>query len=364
MTPTQRSGRRDRTSARAAGERASASQAVVFALFLVLGTLTAGALAVDGPVSGSGGPVDGGAVPTAADAASDRTEASAVEARTESADVRRPRGLVGPDANATVDADGDGVSDAAEREVYGTDPNESDTDGDGYPDGMEIACDDRLPGADPLHHDLFLEVDTVEGATLDAAAVDHLVGAFADAPVDNPDGESGIDLHVERSDAALPANGSVDSESRSGDHDDLRDYRRRYADHGDDGYYYVLVAPNAAFRGDDYYAGAGIRGAVVVESFDSPAVTSSLIMHELGHAFGLGPEQTGVDEERFDREAYRSVMNYNGIYELTTYSDGTDDVGRDEWAFVAEDRHRPPIDCGENGTCAAACAAGSYTGSS
>jgi len=136
-------------------------------------------------------------------------------------------------------------------------------------------------------------------------------------------------------------NGSVDSSPRPGDHNDLQDYRERYVDHGDSGYYYVLVTTEAAFQGDDYYAGSGVDGAAVAESFDSPKITSSLLMHELGHAFGLGPAEVGVDEETFDASEYRSVMNYNALYEVETYSDGSGEVGRDEWAFVTEDRYRP-----------------------
>ncbi|MCU4802136.1 hypothetical protein OB920_17305 [Halobacteria archaeon HArc-gm2] len=272
-----------------------------------------------------------------------------------------PKGIVGPNESGVNDTDGDGITDAAERDIYGTDPTDPDTDGDGYADGMEVACGGLLPGADPRHHDVFVEVDTVRGTHLDPAAVGRLRAAFADAPVDNPDGESGIALHVRRSDSGLPVNGSVDSGARPGDHNDLRDYRERYVDHGDSGYYYVLVTTEAAFRGDDYYAGSGVDGAAVVESFDSPKITSSLLMHELGHAFGLGPGEVGVDEETFDATDYRSVMNYNALYEVETYSDGSGDVGRDEWSFVAEDRYRPPVECEDDGTggaCATACVAG------
>jgi|AntDeeMinimDraft_4_1070355.scaffolds.fasta_scaffold00255_20 hypothetical protein len=275
--------------------------------------------------------------------------------------ARPPRGIVGPNESGATDTDGDGITDEAERDIYGTDPTDPDTDGDGYADGMEVACGGLLPGADPRHHDVFVEVDTVSGTQLDPAAVERLRAAFADAPVENPDGESGIALHVRRSDSGLPVNGSVDSSPRPGDHNDLQDYRERYVDHGDSGYYYVLVTTEAAFQGDDYYAGSGVDGAAVAESFDSPKITSSLLMHELGHAFGLGPAEVGVDEETFDASEYRSVMNYNALYEVETYSDGSGEVGRDEWAFVTEDRYRPPVECGDDGTggaCAAACVAG------
>ena len=40
--------------------------------------------------------------------------------------------------NADMDSDGDGLSDAEEKFIYHTDPNNADTDGDGMPDGWEV----------------------------------------------------------------------------------------------------------------------------------------------------------------------------------------------------------------------------------
>jgi len=40
---------------------------------------------------------------------------------------------------SVLDSDGDGLTDADEVNIYGTDPNNPDTDGDTYPDGVEIA---------------------------------------------------------------------------------------------------------------------------------------------------------------------------------------------------------------------------------
>ena len=48
-------------------------------------------------------------------------------------------------ADASLDTDGDGISDALESRVYGTSPFLPDTDGDGIPDGVELAW-----GTDPL----------------------------------------------------------------------------------------------------------------------------------------------------------------------------------------------------------------------
>ncbi|MBN1672133.1 MAG: VCBS repeat-containing protein [Kiritimatiellae bacterium] len=43
------------------------------------------------------------------------------------------------DFGPAADTDGDGLSDLDERDLYGTDPNNPDTDGDGMPDGWEVA---------------------------------------------------------------------------------------------------------------------------------------------------------------------------------------------------------------------------------
>lgn len=227
----------------------------------------------------------------------------------------------------------------------------ADTDGDGYSDAMEHTCTDRLPGADPGVQDVYVEVDATGNETLDDATVERLEAAFANAPVTNHDGESGVRLHVVRDDTGLPEPGAVDVERGPGAHDDVWDYRSKYFDNAGDGYYYVLLTSEAAFEGDDYYAGAGANGTALVEAYDSNDVMTSLIMHELGHAFGIPHDGPGVDSREFDRDAYESVMNYNALYDVQTYADGEDAVGRDEWAFVAAERHVPSIDRPEDGTC-------------
>ena len=57
-------------------------------------------------------------------------------------------GAPGPD----IDSDGDGLTDTDETDLYGTDPNNSDTDGDGVGDGQEVA-----DGTDPLDPNDYLE---------------------------------------------------------------------------------------------------------------------------------------------------------------------------------------------------------------
>lgn len=107
-----------------------------------------------------------------------------------------------------IDSDGDGLWDDWEQ-------NGVDTTGDGV-------VDLDLPGfgADPMHKDIFLEIDFMDCAVAGgdcvagdthshipkAAAVNAVVQAFADAPVTNPDGLMGIDIHIETGNATAHQN--------------------------------------------------------------------------------------------------------------------------------------------------------------
>ena len=257
-------------------------------------------------------------------------------------------------SNAT-DTDGDGLSDSLERSVYGTDPTDPDTDGDGYPDGMEVRCEQALPGADPLRTDIYVEVDSTQSTTLSDSVRTSIVETFENAPVSNPDGSTGIDIHLVTDDTNLSANGTVHSKPRSGARNDIYDFRANHSEHRADGYYYVLLTDDVAYNGDDYFVGAGRPEIAAMERFDSPKITASLFMHEFGHAMGLDAHQDGIDEERYSRTEYDSVMNYNGLYRQLSYSNGTDSVGRNEWQFVAENRTQPDIECVENETCSSRC---------
>jgi hypothetical protein len=258
------------------------------------------------------------------------------------------------DTNAT-DTDGDGLSDSLERSVYGTDPTDADTDGDGYPDGMEVRCEQVLPGADPLRTDIYVEVDSTQSTTLSDPVQESIVDTFDKAPVSNPDGSTGIDIHLVTDDTNLSVNGTVYSKPRAGPGNDIYDFRSNHSEARSDGYYYVLVTDDVAYNGDDYFVGAGRPETAAMERFNSTTITASLFMHEFGHAMGLDAHQDGIDEERYSRAEYDSVMNYNGLYRQLTYSNGTDSVGRNEWQYIAENRTQPDVQCVENGTCPLRC---------
>jgi hypothetical protein len=105
------------------------------------------------------------------------------------------------------DSDGDGLLD--DWEIHGID-----IDGDGI-----IDIDLPAMGADPMHKDLFLEIDWVPGFQPTRDAIQQLKQAYAAAPIDaggvpNPDGKPGITLHVDT--GSLTENGLLVGDNLGG----------------------------------------------------------------------------------------------------------------------------------------------------
>jgi hypothetical protein len=92
-------------------------------------------------------------------------------------------------AGTLIDSDDDGIQDR--YEILGLDIDD---------DGI-IDLDLPAMGADPNHKDIFIEIDYMEDAAHShqpkLAALQKLIAAFANAPVDNPDDVQGIRLHID-----------------------------------------------------------------------------------------------------------------------------------------------------------------------
>lgn len=87
----------------------------------------------------------------------------------------------------------------------------SDLDGDGLPDTWESngidrnndgIIDYRIPGADPRHKNMYIEVDYMNlhrpwGGDSSDSSIQDIISAFASAPVSNPDVRNGITLMVQ-----------------------------------------------------------------------------------------------------------------------------------------------------------------------
>lgn len=132
-------------------------------------------------------------------------------------------------SNDPADADGDGLGTGLEAEL-GTCDNTTapgctnvhdaaDTDRDGLPDGIEVFGVDgsnpqHLPawGADPLHKDVFVELDYHNNFSSnpftesDAVAAAAIFAAGEAVDLNNPDGEDGVRLHIDA--GSTPTNAS------------------------------------------------------------------------------------------------------------------------------------------------------------
>lgn len=228
-----------------------------------------------------------------------------------------------------VDTDGDSICDEAEAR-YGTDPNNADTDGDSLSDRMELfglnGLDLRHYGADPLRKDIFLEIDYYPGLQPDPAAVQMVINAFADAPVSNPDGSTGIDLHVIVDDEISAADVDDDLNPAWSDFDLIKDNyfesRRRNVFH-----YTLFANQHNGGRASGYSRGIPAQDVMVtMGNWSTPGGTiqqqAGTLMHELGHNLGL---RHGGDENANYKPNYLSIMSYN--YQLIGMRvDGEDGV--------------------------------------
>lgn len=231
-----------------------------------------------------------------------------------------------------ADTDSDGLDDGPEVGKHETDPTDSDTDSDGLPDGTEVHNKERFPNADPLQTDVYVEMDWMNGAKLPEDEAEEIEASFADAPVSNPDGSTGIDLHFVESDE-VPAQDTIEYSIAS--NSVVGEYQSQYFDNAGYGYHYLLLVKGID---DDDVAGFSARGTNVVSYYDYPDVTGHRTMHELGHSLGLSPRDfEGIDSRTYDHHEYPSVMNYNREFGQYDYSDGTAGPNDfDDWGHIEQ----------------------------
>lgn len=237
---------------------------------------------------------------------------------------------------ASVDTDEDGIPDFAEtndgiflnENATGTDPLNPDTDGDGINDGDEIfGTDDGLDlpamGANPLRHDIFVEIDwytgTVEGEFRDFRptenGIQRIIDAYANAPVENPyGGEPGIDIHIDYGQGGpftggqqLPGDPPVFM-TFDGDFNVVKTF---FFDSNRKGYFHYAIHANRHSSAENGSSGiAEIDGddfMVTLNGFSSDYNMSQTFVHEIGHNLGL---RHGGFENTNWKPNYNSVMNY------------------------------------------------------
>jgi hypothetical protein len=229
----------------------------------------------------------------------------------------------------------------AEREDEDGDALYDDEERSGYNDDIdpETEVDLRAIGADPRRKDIFVELDHMSGHEMSNEAIARTVRTFQNAPVSNPDGSSGISLHVDAGPRTLmdPRTGGTWgelSEANEIGHRDLLGRRLpggRY-DWGEfdqikqanfhdrsSVFHYAIAAHGhpggwgGEARGmpsSDFMLAFGCPG-VALECNLPPEKQAMVFMHELGHNLGL--DHGGADRINYKPNLF-SIMNYNFAY--------------------------------------------------
>ena len=215
------------------------------------------------------------------------------------------------------DTDEDGLLDTWEQ-------NGIDINGDGTVD-----LDLPAMGADPMHKDIFIEVDYMEHHRPHASAIQDVIDAFVRAPVSNPDGVDGINLHV-IVDEEIPhqdvinvwadfdtikgAHFATSAERSSPNWDNIRSAKGsvfRYALFVHQYNPYPSSSGIAELPGNDFIVSLGAPGWGTdasghnVGTRDEQAGT---FIHELGHTLGL---HHGGGDDINCKPNYLSVMSYS-----------------------------------------------------
>jgi hypothetical protein len=252
--------------------------------------------------------------------------------------------------------------------------SQADSDGDGLLDVWETnglgGVDLAAMGADPMRKDIFVEVDYMDLTCTGnpapgcienehshqphAAALALVVDAFADAPVTNPDGSTGITMHIDNGPAspmkpdgtpwgALSAGNAVPHDDHLGtgaisnyswtEFNTIRDTHFPAARLPL--FHYVLFAHQLS---TEMGMTSGLSYAPYNElivslggwegGYNDTFEQAGTFMHELGHNLGL--DHGGINDGINEKPNYFSVMNYlfqvSGMY--TNGSNGLFDYSR------------------------------------
>lgn len=234
-----------------------------------------------------------------------------------------------------LDTDGDGIHDGSEVNQYGTDPTLADTDGDGLNDSQELN-NDALSGADPLQKDVFVELDYAEEYEPPLASISSVESAFDESDVSNPDGTTGINLHIVK-DSSLDQS-KIESENS------LETLMQEQMDYEGEGYIYGAVVGDTEYNRDDvagFSTGCGDNSQFALQNSYTNAnerlksdELAGLLIHELGHSLGIDSQDfDGVDSQQNTFDDYESSMNYNAPLDFVGFSSGGE---FDDWAHISQ----------------------------
>jgi hypothetical protein len=217
-----------------------------------------------------------------------------------------------------ADADQDGIPDSWE------------TNGIPYMDANNVQQLYKLPGANPNHKDIYVEVDYMQDHKPYDAAIANVIKVFGTAPVTNPvppqpdTPKQGINLHIQLDDQ-MPHQDTInfddfilkdkpkwfgtDAERKDSNHDAMLAAKSIV-------YRYALFAhnhsPNSLMgtaRGADFLVSLGNYAAdpTTKHKVGSLNDQQTTFMHELGHTLGL---KHGGGDYVNCKPNYYSVMNY------------------------------------------------------
>jgi hypothetical protein len=223
-----------------------------------------------------------------------------------------------PVADAPSDSDDDGLPDDVEERLN-TDPHNPDTDGDALLDGWEVygvnGIDLHANGASPLHKDIFIEMDYMRrdsashGLGPNNNVLQRIEAIFASAPTSNPDGRTGINIHLELGNE-VPYDDDLNPSA-----DEFAALKEMNFDAARAPVYHYMIWANG--RDGDRRSGRtfGIPSSDFVVTLgvwsegtggtDEPKIGT--FVHELGHNLGL--RHGGIENQNF-KPNHLSVMNY------------------------------------------------------
>ncbi|GAA4360497.1 hypothetical protein [Kangiella marina] len=215
----------------------------------------------------------------------------------------------------SLDSDGDSICNAAETR-YGTNPYDSDTDDDRLSDAAEIfgynGVDIRYYGADPLRKTVLVEADYYQAFKPDQAALDQVIQAFADAPVTNPDGSTGITLAIDLDSQIAAADVDSNLSPVWTDFDVIKN--QYFPSRRSKLFHYALFADRHS-GGTSSGISRGIPAhdfVVSLGGWPTPGGTmqqqAGTLMHEFGHNLGL---RHGGNENTNRKLNYLSIMSYD-----------------------------------------------------
>ncbi|RYZ43032.1 MAG: hypothetical protein EOO71_05495 [Myxococcaceae bacterium] len=218
-----------------------------------------------------------------------------------------------PACAGALDTDGDGICDLVET-LLGTSPTNPDTDGDRLNDyaesfGFGGGLDLTALGANARRKDIFIEADYYAGLRPTQAMLNRVISAFAKAPVTNPDGSTGITLHMVVDQQIAAADADADLNPVWTDFDVIK---AKYFAANRAPYFHYMLFANRYAGGNSSGISRGIpaHDFVVTLGFiggGTELQQAGTLMHEMGHNIGL--RHGGNDDANY-KPNYLSIMNY------------------------------------------------------